>query len=88
MEAGQFVEWYYGILVGWTAMVGQLSPALTGRLGKGKWIAAAFNGYGRHLALMMSGGGRVADRLPGAYELSEHRLQSILTPTQAIESLS
>lgn len=40
------------------------------------------------LALMMSGGGRVADRLPGAYELSEHRLQSILTPTQAIESLS
>lgn len=33
-------------------------------------------------------GGRVADRLPGAYELSEHRLQSILTPTQAIESLS
>lgn len=76
-------------------LVGQLSPALTGRLGKGEWIAAAFNGYGmancllcgEALALMMLGE-KGDDWLPGAYELSEDRLQSILTPARAIESLS
>jgi hypothetical protein len=42
---------------------------------------------GEALALMILGE-KVDDWLPGAYELSEHRLQSILTPAQAIESLS
>jgi glycine/D-amino acid oxidase-like deaminating enzyme len=76
-------------------LVGRLSPALTGRRGEGEWIAAAFNGYGmanclmagEALALMILGE-KVNDWLPAAYELGEHRLQSILTPPEAVKALS
>lgn len=76
-------------------LVGRLSPTLTGRRGEGEWIAAAFNGYGmanclmagEALALMILGE-KVNDWLPGAYELGEQRLQSILTPPEAVKALS
>ncbi|OOQ84723.1 hypothetical protein PEBR_29130 [Penicillium brasilianum] len=76
-------------------LVGRLSSALTGRRGEGEWIAAAFNGYGmanclmcgEALALMILGD-KVNDWLPGAYELGEDRLQSILTPPEAVKALS
>ncbi|KAF3402002.1 hypothetical protein F1880_009924 [Penicillium rolfsii] len=76
-------------------LVGRLSPAFTGRRGKGEWIAAAFNGYGmanclmagEALALMILGK-KVDDWLPSAYELGEHRLQTILTPPEAVKALS
>lgn len=76
-------------------LVGRLSPALTGRHGEGEWIAAAFNGYGMANCLMagealalMTLGEKVHDWLPAAYELGEHRLQSILTPPEAVKALS
>ncbi|KAJ5152584.1 uncharacterized protein N7482_009062 [Penicillium canariense] len=76
-------------------LIGQLPLALTGRRGEGEWIAAAFNGYGmanclmsgEALALMILGE-NVRDWLPGAYEVSEKRLQSILTPLEAVKALS
>jgi hypothetical protein len=42
---------------------------------------------GEALALMILGH-KVNDWLPGAYELGEDRLQSILTPPEAVKALS
>ncbi|CAI7616757.1 unnamed protein product [Penicillium glandicola] len=75
-------------------MVGQLSPALTGREGDGEWIATAFNGYGmansllsgEALALMILGED-VSDWLPDAYGLGEKRLQDTLTVLKAVNAL-
>lgn len=76
-------------------LVGRLSLALTGRLGEGEWIAAAFNGYGMANCLMcgvalalMILGQKVDDWLPGAYDLSDHRLRSSLTLPEAVKTLS
>ncbi|CAG8061034.1 unnamed protein product [Penicillium salamii] len=76
-------------------IVGQLSPALTGREGDGEWIAAAFNGYGMANSLMsgealalMILGEDVSSWLPIAYGLGEKRLRETLTIPKAVDALS
>lgn len=75
-------------------LVGQLTQELTGREGDGEWIAAAFNGYGMANCLL-SGESLVslilkdrASDIPGAYHLSEQRLQDLLTVPESIKALT
>ncbi|KAJ5219542.1 FAD dependent oxidoreductase [Penicillium chermesinum] len=76
-------------------LIGRLSSSLTGRNGKGEWIAAAFNGYGMANCLMcgdalvsMILGEGSNEWLPGAYELSESRLQNTLATSESISALT
>lgn len=75
-------------------LVGRVPNSISGRGGDGEWIAAAFNGYGmancllsgEALALMALG--EKVDWLPGAYQLDEKRLGSVLTTSESVKALS